>query len=100
MTDKIYTVDQLRTMLTPIFLHNDIRKAVLFGSYASAVAKEYSDIDILVDSSLRGLDFVGLIEEISETVDKNIDLFDISHIEHGSRIEQEIAATGVTIYEK
>jgi len=29
-----------------------------------------------------------------------VDVFDIKHIENGSKIDQEIHSTGVTIYEK
>lgn len=96
----IYTIPELREMLSPVFSRYDVRKAVLFGSYAKQQATAESDIDILVDSGLRGLRFVGLMEEVRRAVGSEIDLLDVSHIEKGSLIDQEIRNTGVIVYEK
>ena len=74
--------------------------AVLFGSVAKGTATDKSDVDIMVDSGLKGMRFVGLLEDVQNAVGKDIDMLDVSHIEHGSLIEREIADTGVTIYEK
>ena len=52
------------------------------------------------DSRLRGLRFVGLLDDVQRTVGKSVDLFDVTHIEAGSRIDREIQQTGVTVYEK
>lgn len=97
---EIYSLPQLKRILAPVFDAYGIRKAVLFGSYAKGTATEKSDIDLLVDSKLRGLRFVGLLDDVQRTVGKNVDLFDVTHIEAGSRIDQEIQQTGVTVYEK
>lgn len=96
----IYTVPQLQQLLTPVLAENGIKKAVLFGSYGKGVATEKSDVDLLVDSDLRGLRFVGLLEQVQRLLGKEVDLFDVRHIEAGSLIDQEIQATGVTVYEK
>ena len=57
-------------------------------------------MDLLVDSSLRGLHFVGFLDDIQRTLGKEVDLFDVSHIQPDSLIDREIRQTGVTIYEK
>lgn len=97
---KLYSVSELSEMLEPVFNRYGVRKAVLFGSYGRGIATESSDIDLLVDSRLRGLRFVGLIEDVRRTVGSDVDLLDVTHIEKGSRVEREIARTGVTVYEK
>ena len=44
---------------------------------------------------------VGLIESMREALDnKEVDVFDISHIEKVSTIDKEIAETGEVIYER
>ena len=74
---------------------------VLVGSYGKETATGKSDIDLLVDSGLKGLGFVELIEAVRRVLDeKEIDMFDVTHIEKGSLIEDEIMQTGVEIYEK
>ena len=77
-----------------------VRKAVLFGSYGKGTATEKSDVDLLVDSRLRGLHFVGFLDDIQRALGKDVDLFDVSHIQPDSLIDREIRQTGVTIYEK
>ncbi len=96
----IYTIPQLQQLLTPILAENGVKKAVLFGSYGKGAATEKSDVDLLVDSDLRGLRFVELLEQVQRLLGKEVDLFDIRHIEAGSLIDQEIQATGVTVYEE
>ena len=82
----------------PIFREYNVRKAVLFGSYAKGLAKEKSDIDLLVDSSLKGLAFFGLLEDVVNALDKDVDLIDTSQVIADSNIEHEIKATGIVIY--
>lgn len=96
----VYTLPQLKETLTPVFDAYGIRKAVLFGSYGKGTATEKSDVDLLVDSGLRGLRFVGFLDDVQKAVGKEVDLFDVTHIEGGSLIDREIQKTGVTVYEK
>ena len=100
MSDVVYTISQLKERLIPIFIDKGIKRAVLFGSYGKGVATKESDIDLLVDSGLKGLGFVGLIEDIRVALDKDVDIFDITHVEEGSKIALEIQRTGVLMYEK
>ena len=94
----VYNVLEIKNKLEPVFAANGVKSAVLFGSHALGSATTNSDIDILVDSGLRGLDFVGLIENIRETLQKNVDIIDVHYIDNGSLVEREIIATGVRIY--
>ena len=97
---SVYTVPQLRDILSPVFARYGIRRAVLFGSYVKGTATEKSDVDLLVDSGLRGLRFFGFMDDVQRAVGKEVDLFDVTHIESGSLIDREIRNTGVTVYEK
>ena len=100
MSDKIYTLNELQSLLLPVFRHHDVRRAVLFGSYGKGKADCRSDVDLLVDSDLRGLRFVGLIEDVRSTLEKEVDVLDVSHIVKGSEIDSEIKRTGILLYEK
>lgn len=94
------SVSDIQTVLTPVFDDYGISRAVLFGSIAKGTATEKSDLDLLVDSKLRGLKFVGFMEAVCQAVGMPVDILDVTHIEKGSRIDREIRSTGVTIYEK
>lgn len=96
----VYTVPQLKEVLRPVFNAYGIRKAVLFGSYGKGTPTAKSDVDLLVDSGLRGLRFVGFMDDVRQAVGKDVDLFDVTHIEADSCIDREIRETGVAVYEK
>jgi predicted nucleotidyltransferase len=98
--DTVYSFGQLKDLLAPVFLRNNVRKAVLFGSYGKGAASPKSDVDLFVDSGLRGLDFFGLVGEAADAAGKTVDVIDVTEVVPGSRIEKEIGATGVLIYEK
>lgn len=98
--DNVSSIETLKTILTPVFLRYDIKGAILFGSFAKGSATEHSDVDLLVESNLRGLRFVGFSEAVREAVGRPVDIFDVSHIEKDSHIDHEIRKTGVTIYQR
>jgi len=84
----------------PVINQYDVKRVVLFGSYAKGTADDKSDIDLLVDSGLRGLRFVSLCEDMRRALDREIDLFDITHIDNNSWVSKEIESTGVVLHEK
>jgi len=94
----IYDLAEIKRRLAPVFQSNGVKSAVIFGSYATGEATAQSDVDILVDSGLRGLDFVGLIECAHEALQKEVDLIETRYLKKNSRIEREIAQNGVYIY--
>jgi uncharacterized protein len=95
---KVYDVEEIKSRLTPVFDANGVRSAVLFGSYAKGLATEKSDVDLLVDSGLKGLDFVGLAEYIREALEKDVDVLDVGYVKKNSRIVDEVRETGIRIY--
>lgn len=98
MTNTVYSVPKIISLLTPVFDAYKIKKAVLFGSYAKGNAVQNSDVDILVDSGMKGLAFFGLVEDIVTALDKDADILDVSQIIPDSDVEREINKTGVLIY--
>ena len=100
MSDNIYTIDDIKKALHPVFVKHSVKKAVLFGSYVKGLADNRSDVDLFLDSGLKGLKFVGLIEDVRDALDKDVDVFDKTHIIANSKISSEISRDGVVIYEK
>ena len=78
MTQQTYTVQQIQSLLTPVFSEYRIRKAVLFGSYAKGLAQERSDIDLLVSidkSAHIGLmAFSDLVNQLEQAAGRPVDL--------------------------
>jgi len=97
-TEDVYDIEEIKRRLTPVFQRYGVRKAVLFGSYARGEARPVSDVDILVDSGLRGLAFYGFGFDASKALQKELDIFDVREVIINSRIDHEIKNTGVRIY--
>ena len=100
-TDTVFTIDELKAILFPVFQDYGVKRAILFGSYSRGIATPKSDVDILVDSGLKGLNFVGLIGDIKQSLHgKDVDVFDVTHVNSGSPVDSEIKSTGIEIYAK
>ena len=102
MSEKIYTVEELRAILKDILKNFDVKKAILFGSYAKNTPTQKSDIDLVIDSEgkLLNIYFYGLLEDLVQKLQKNVDLFEVSEIQKDSKIYNDIQNEGVIIYEK
>jgi len=98
----IYTINEIREKLLPVFDLTPVESAIVFGSYAKGNPTQNSDVDILIDSKgkIRGIDFFGILEDIVETLGIPVDLIEASQLIDGGRAQREIAETGVLIYER
>lgn len=102
MSEKVYTIEEIKMAIQEILKKADVKKAILFGSYAKNTPTPKSDIDLVVDSDgkLLNILFYGLLEELVQKLQKNVDLFEITEIQENSRIYNDIKKEGIIIYEK
>ena len=102
MSEKIYTIDEIKKMLKELLRDKPVYQVILFGSYAKHEATKESDIDLIIDtnSELKGFALLKLICQIEEKMKKNIDGFEKYEIIEDSSIDKEIKKTGVVVYEK
>ena len=102
MSEKIYTIEELKDILQNILKQFAVKRAILFGSYAKNTPTAKSDIDIVIDSEgkLLNINFYGLLAELVQNLEKNIDLFEISEIQKDSSLYNDILKEGVIIYER
>ena len=99
---NIYSIDEIREKLRPIFEAEPIYKAVLFGSYATGRATEKSDVDIAIETEphVRGLMFYGILGKLIDVLGVKVDMIPMRSIKPNSHIEKEINETGRMIYER
>ena len=100
MSEQAKTKDDIIRLLNPVFRKNNSKKAVLFGSYASGNPTKKSDIDILVDSGLKGMAFFGLLNDVASVLTVPVDLIDVTQVEVDSPVYREISKNGVAIFEQ
>lgn len=99
----LLTIEQIKSVVNELFSQtypNQIDFCFLFGSYAKGVAKESSDIDLYISSSLTGLNFIGLIESLRQRLHKKIDVIRPSELVNNVNLMNEIIRTGVKLYDK
>ena len=102
MSEKIYTIEEIKEMLKEILKDQPVYQVILFGSYAKKQATKNSDVDLLIDtkSKLRGFALLKLICKIQDKLQKEIDGFEKYEIIIDAPIDKEIKKTGVVVYEK
>lgn len=75
MSNQIYSIDEIQSMVRPIAESYGVERIFLFGSYARGEATPTSDIDFRVDKGqVKGFAFGGLINALSEALDKDVDV--------------------------
>lgn len=102
MSEKVYTIEEIKKILKELLDDMPVYSVILFGSYAKNQATKISDIDLVIDTkeTLIGFKLYSLITQIEEKFEKNVDAFEKSEIIENSKIDNEIKKTGVLVYAK
>jgi uncharacterized protein len=77
----VLTVEHIKRKAQQFFKDKPVKKAYLFGSYATGLANDKSDIDLIVeiDDSKKRLslfEFVGLSTGLEKIFEKKVDLIE------------------------
>ena len=97
----ILSIETIKNELTSLFdseYKGKIDFCYLFGSCAKGYAKDNSDVDLCVSTSLTGLRFAGLSEAIRTVLHKRIDLIRFNNLENNLELVFEIMKDGIKIY--
>ncbi len=94
----ILEIVDIKTKCYKIFEQYDVSFCYLFGSYAKATATEVSDVDLLISTNVKGLQFYGLVEEIRNTLNKKVDVLGVDQLKDNVELMQEILKDGIKIY--
>ena len=76
MSEKIYTIDEIRELIVPVAKKHGIKRVFLFGSYARGDADSSSDIDLRIDApNISALFEIGEVyADFEEAIGKSLDL--------------------------
>lgn len=67
-------IQKLKKIIVPVLKRHKVKKAGIFGSYATGEQTEESDVDIVVEYNGSLLDFVGIELELKKKLRKKVDL--------------------------
>lgn len=96
----ILTLDFIIDRCGEVFGQYDVEYCYLFGSYSRAEAKETSDVDLLVSTSVIGMDFYGMVERLRISLHKRVDLLGLEQLSSNPELLHDILKDGIKIYEK
>lgn len=94
----ILKLDEIKSIVSSILSKYEVNFCYLFGSYAKNKAKDKSDVDLIIDSDITGLDFFGLVEELRVSLHKQVDLLKINQLDNNQALLREILKDGIKIY--
>ncbi|MDP2424847.1 MAG: nucleotidyltransferase domain-containing protein [Candidatus Izemoplasmatales bacterium] len=94
----ILSINKIKEITSTTFANYDVEYCYLFGSYAKGNATKTSDIDLLVASSLSGLKFYGLVEELRTELKKKVEVLTVASLLNNSSLINEILKVGIKIY--
>ena len=100
-SNGILSLNDIKEKLVALFESkyvDTVNFCYLFGSYAKGYAKESSDVDLCIATSLTGLRFVGLSESIRSVLHKKIDLVRFSELNNNLELTKEIMKDGIKVY--
>jgi len=80
----VYTVDELKEIVSPIAEKYQLPAVYLFGSYARGDATDESDVDVLFNgrgSKIHGFLLGALYDDLQSSLGKQLDLIDEAALE-------------------
>ena len=83
MSEKVYSLDEIRSIAAPIAEQYGVAAMYLFGSYARGEATAASDLDFRIERGrIRSLfELSAMYNDLSEGFQKNLDLLTSPNIE-------------------
>ena len=94
----LLTIEKIKTITSKVLSKYDAEYCYLFGSYAKENATEKSDVDLLLASSVTGMKFYGLVEELREQLKKKVEVITVSSLEGNIDLLNEILKDGIKVY--
>lgn len=89
----VYTIDEIRQIITPIAKKYGLPAVYLFGSYARGTANEDSDVDLIIDTEgtqLKTLLKLGeLYNEFEGALGKQVDLITVSSLQQRPQVPSD-----------
>ena len=96
----VYTIDQIREIITPIAASYGVKSLSLFGSYARGEATDSSDIDLLLDRTgmAKGWAIGGLYADLAEALGKDLDMVSTTGADHD--FLERIQGDAINLYQR
>ena len=71
---KSADIEKIKNKIVPVLKKHKVKRAGIFGSYATGEQTKNSDIDILIEFNGSLLDMAGIKIELEEKLQKKVDI--------------------------
>ncbi len=95
----LLSLGKIKAITTSVLSHYDVEYCYLFGSYAKGFATETSDIDLLISTSVTGINFYGLVEALRTELKKKVEVITPDTLKDNPSLVNDILKEGVKLYE-
>ncbi len=94
----LLTIETITEKCKSVLKNYDVEFCYLFGSYARKEANEKSDVDLLVSTTISGLDFYGMAERLRVALNKRVDVLGLEQINNNPELLHDILSEGIKIF--
>lgn len=96
----VYSVDELRIIVSDIAKQYGVKKVALFGSYATDKQTSDSDIDLLIDKGkIKGLVMLNcFINSLQDRLNKKVDVITYDSLERS--LIKDSVSNEIVLYEE
>lgn len=94
----VLSIEKIRECCADVFSKYSVEYCYLFGSYAKGKASSKSDVDLLVSTTVTGLKFFEMVEELRDALCKKVDVLDQRQLNDNFNLVNEILKDGIKIY--
>ena len=95
---RVLEVETIQEIVTHIFQNHKVSACYLFGSYAKHKARSDSDVDLLIVSELKGIEYYQLLGELEDGLKKKVDLIRLETAIQNIKLMNEILKDGIKLY--
>jgi len=100
LNSGVYSIDDLRMLLAPVFEAYPVRRGYIFGSYSRGEANDKSDIDIFIEPSegFKSYEVCGILSRAMKLSGKGVDCYSSFDFDSDSQTYKTILRDRVLIY--
>ena len=98
VNEKVLSIDSIKHVLKIVFEQYHVDSCYLFGSYAKGKATPESDIDLMIVTSVDGIEFYELISMLETKLHKKVDLLKLETAIQNVKLMNEILKDGIKVY--
>ena len=98
MSEKVLSLEKIHDAVIPLAQRYGLERVFLFGSYARGDATETSDVDFRIDSSMRGIEFGALYEDMRDMLQRPVDILTTKQLDE--KFLSEIKKEEILLYDK